>query len=254
METKTIMNGLIEQFKNGKLANLAARAFILAPEIPMEKWSLQNQLIVMYNESEDARGYKQWQNVGRHVKKGSKAVYILVPNMFKEKDEKGEEVKVLRGFHGIPVFKYEDTDGDSLPEYEPKKYPPLYSLAEKKGIKIQWKNTRKGEKGSFDSNKNIITLCTENPVTYFHELIHWYDNEKKELKGIQDPIQETVAQFGACVLAKIYGIDDTGYTYTYIKSYTEYSQKVPNMCKKVLQKVDSIIEKIMKDAKELGIE
>ncbi len=34
---------------------------------------------MLMNETEDARGFRQWEKVGRRVKKGAKAFYILAP-------------------------------------------------------------------------------------------------------------------------------------------------------------------------------
>src|SRR4051794_40846156 len=40
-------------------------------------WSLCNQLLVLLAGTADARGYRQWQEGGRHVKKGAKSIRIL---------------------------------------------------------------------------------------------------------------------------------------------------------------------------------
>ena len=45
---------------------------------PSDRWSFFNRLIMLMN-TEDARGFRQWKQVGRHVKKGAKAFYILAP-------------------------------------------------------------------------------------------------------------------------------------------------------------------------------
>jgi hypothetical protein len=46
---------------------------------PCRAWSWRNQLIVALRGHSDARGFRQWQQVGRHVKKGEKAFNILSP-------------------------------------------------------------------------------------------------------------------------------------------------------------------------------
>ena len=79
---------------------------------------------------------------------------------------------------------------------------------------------------------------------FFHELVHAYDNKTTKLKGGQDPVQECVAEFGACVLAMVFGISVDKSSYDYIRSYTG---EVPNMCQKVLARVDGIVKRILKD-------
>ena len=61
--------------------------------------ALRNRLLMMLAGTEDARGFRQWEKVGRMVKKGAKAFYILAPRIIKVKDEETEEEKhVLAGF------------------------------------------------------------------------------------------------------------------------------------------------------------
>ena len=40
---------------------------------PSDSWSFFNRLIMLMNETEDARGFRQWEKAGRRVKKGAKA-------------------------------------------------------------------------------------------------------------------------------------------------------------------------------------
>ncbi len=84
------------------------------------KWSWGNQLLMLLNRFTDARTFKQWQEVGRSVKKGEKAFYILgpIPKTVLDK-ETGEERKIVVGFKGIPVFGLEQTAGEPLPTSDP---------------------------------------------------------------------------------------------------------------------------------------
>jgi antirestriction protein ArdC len=74
------------------------------------------------NETDDARGFRQWLQVGRHVKKGSKAFYIIGPVTKKITEKKSldsgekvrEEKQIIAGFKAIPVFRIEDTEGEPI--------------------------------------------------------------------------------------------------------------------------------------------
>ena len=57
-------------------------------------------------------------------------------------------------------------------------------------------------------------------------------------------MQECVAEFGACVLARVFGIPVDRWSYDYIGSYND---DVPNMCQKVLTRVDGIVKRILAD-------
>src|SRR5262249_48555857 len=79
-----------------------AQVFISRRDNPhCRKWSWGNQLLVILNNYTDARGFRQWQAVGRNVKKGEKAFYILGPIPRKLRDEEtGEEPTIIVGFKG----------------------------------------------------------------------------------------------------------------------------------------------------------
>lgn len=180
-----------------------ADALIRAPEIPSSKWSTGNQILMqMGGATDDARGYRQWESIGRHVKRGAKARYILAPLVVKREDKDGEERAATVGFRGVPVFAVQDTDGEPVPQYEPATLPPLSGLA-----KISYRNTTHGEAGFYDPRDGAITMSSEEPAVYLHELMHKYDAKSHEMKGGQDPEQEIVAELGACVLARLYGVD-----------------------------------------------
>src|SRR5436853_1118298 len=57
-----------------------AQVFIRRKDSPhCRKWSWANQLLVVIHGYTDARGFNQWQEVGRNVKRGERAFYILGP-------------------------------------------------------------------------------------------------------------------------------------------------------------------------------
>ncbi len=251
-----ILQDIAKRFSEKEFAGTCAKIFINATDIPSASWSLGNQLLMLFSGTTDARGYNQWRKVYRNVKKGSKAIYILVPMQKKIIDKETEDSKMVTiGFRGIPVFAYEDTDGMPLKEYIPKTLPPLFGLAEKNGIDVIWKNSHHGEYGSINPKSKDMTLSTESPDTFLHEMVHWYDNKNQKLKLGQDPEQETVAQLGACVLAKMYGYDAEIYTWNYIASYVESDapQDVGQMCFRVLSRVQKAINAILEDAESLPV-
>ena len=248
-----MLTNVAKEFQTTEFKEKFALTYIQAPTGPSEKWSRFNRLIMGMQGTNDARGYKQWESVGRHVKKGSKAIHILAPRFIHEKDAKtGEKKKVMAGFLGIPVFRVEDTDGDPLPEYVPKTEinPDLLKLVEKRGINIEWCNSVRGEGGYVDTAGTKMVLCSEDFGVLAHELIHLYDGDTTKQKGSQDPIQETVAELGACVLAQIYGHDIKGEAYDYIASYagSRTPTEVGKLCMKVVTRVGNILDRILDDA------
>ena len=253
------LDKVIKVFSQKQFPEKIAKVFIKGAGKPMNKWSLGNQFLVFLQESEDARGYKQWQEVGRHVKKGAKAIHILAPRMIKipKKDpitklviEPKEFIPICIGFRAIPLFRYEDTEGKPLKVYKPKVIPPLLDIAKKWGVKVKYDNTRVGEWGSFNQEKNEIRLCTESIDTFFHELAHVAHRRiDGKLIGGQDPEQEAIAELTACVLSSVYGYDVKGYAFNYIGSYAKDKKPVAvgKMCFKVMKKVQMVLALILEE-------
>ena len=105
---------LLKMFEEENLDKVT-RAVFKGNDIPADKWSFLNRLIMYINGTDDARGFRQWQQVNRYVKKGSQAFYNLAPMFVKSKDnETDEECSMIKGFKAVPLFKIEDTDGEPV--------------------------------------------------------------------------------------------------------------------------------------------
>lgn len=243
---------IVDLFSSQELIGTFKKAYISTEGKPSKKWSMGNKIIMLMSGTSDARGYNQWFKVGRHVKKGTKAIYILGPKKvtIKKIDKtSGEESKepIIVGFLSIPVFRYEDTDGIPLPEYKPSVVPKLLDVAAKWGIKVVYDTSDHGEYGSIGVDGKQITLSTEDVDTYFHELVHAGHMKFEKLKPGQYAEQEAIAQLGACVLAKMYGYDVVNDTYKYIALYAESNKPevVGKLCLRVLAKVEKILDLIL---------
>ena len=78
-KVKQVLNQIVDQFKSGNIPQAVAYAMFPVADVPSARWSLLNRTFMFLAGTADGRGYKQWLSAGRHVKKGSKAFYILVP-------------------------------------------------------------------------------------------------------------------------------------------------------------------------------
>ena len=120
---KEAVNQIIEAFKEGTIPEAMSQQFInWNSDIPCRKWSPCNQLLVALAGFSDARGYRQWQDVGRQVQKGQKGVPILIPLHYKveDEDERGDDEPEYRlaGFSSAIVFGKQQTEGDPVPGEE----------------------------------------------------------------------------------------------------------------------------------------
>ena len=248
----TELEKIIRLFSTTQLPDLCAKALINAPEKPSSKWSFGNQLLMLLTGTEDARGYRQWQDVGRHVRKGSKAFYILGPVFVKKHLEstdptEPEEVEVLVGFRAIPVFRVEETEGAELPSYKPRDPPPLIEVAERFGMRVNYLRLSAGIYGLTDYERQIIALATEDWTVFWHELAHAIHRSYEPKTGHgQEPEAETIAQLVAATLARLYGRPDDSFSWSYIASQAQSTspQQVGRLCMRVLDRTRKVLDLI----------
>lgn len=179
---------ILKAFENpNDLPKPLAQVFInRQDDSPCRKWSWRNQFLVAINGYSEARGIRQWESVGRKIIKGQKAFRILSPSIKNIEDkDTGEKRKVMIGVRGTPVFGYEQTEGDELPDRDSGKSSienlPLLEVAEEWGLDVQ---VYKGGEmlGAYAHGKGIA-LGVENLSVWLHELCHAADDKVTGLEG-----------------------------------------------------------------------
>jgi len=260
-------NKIMEAFKTGDLPKALAPVFIhRADDIPCRAWSWNNQLLAALAGTSDARGYRQWQTVGRSVKKGEKAFPILVPLKGKRKatdPETGEEREscFIYGFSSAPVFGVEQTEGDPLPPPDPAVMAwldslPLREVAESWGLTVDTFNGAGGNIAGKYRRGESIALGVENLATWAHELLHAADDKLGHLLEVgQHWRSETVAELGGAILLEMLGHDvasDRGGCWDYVNRYAETVKIEPmTACQRVLKRTCDAVALILDTAEAL---
>jgi hypothetical protein len=258
---------IVERFKNpAGLPAPLANVFIRRKDAsPCRAWSWRNQFLVAIAGYSEARGYRQWQEVGRHVVKGQKAIYILAPCTKKVEggNEKGEpeERTAVYGFRSVAVFGYEQTDGQPLPGDEENaewiKSLPLLDVADSWGIQITtYDGAEHSMHGYFAPSRNLIALGLKSVSTWCHELCHVADHKNVGgLKPGQRVDQETVAQLGSAVLLTALEMPveaDLGKTWEYIEHYAaKEKREVVDVCVELLDRTCKAVDLILKTAESM---
>ncbi len=251
-KVKQVLNVILDKFKSGDIPEAVAYSMYPIPDIPSAKWSLMNRTLMFLSGTMDGRGYKQFQQVGRFVKPGSKAFFILVPFIKKVDSEQGGEKEILVGFGCRPVFRVEDTDGKEL-EYETIERPdlPLLERAEEWGISICMIPGNYRYHGYYSLDRKEISLATPEEKVFFHELSHaGHEKVKGALKAGQDSLQEIVAELSAAALCRLVGKqrnNTIGNSYKYIEKYAEKIKMSPyKACLKVMSETEKVLNLILK--------
>lgn len=215
---------------------------------------------------------RDWNELGRTVKKGEKAFQISCPIIKKKLDEKGEVVKnsqgkpieILKGFKKYNVFTLSQTTGKDL-LYEVKEakeidyvniYKSVKEIVKEKGIDIKFSEnlnmvvgTPKGEVGITDGvflpKNNLIMLqkgltLPKAIKTLFHETVHALNHAENKCKFGDELYtkQELEAESVAYLLSKHYGIDSKEYSFNYIESYLNEKENLVEL----KERLDNIIK------------
>ena len=268
---KESVEGMLKMFETGTMPEKVAFSIIRKHKkdvVPAMKWSLGNQMLMLLGGTADARGFKQWQQAGRKVKKGAKAIYIMGPlskKITEIKNGKEEEKIIIYGFRPIPVFRYEDTEGDAVPkfDYRPDEIPRFYDVAGKIGVKVEYDGITRNALGSYCSRNKKITLYSKDDAVYYHELAHaaddyLHDTSKDGKDKEAYAKSEIVAELASSVLCHMKGIK--GYekqAYEYMSRYAKQIKTNDGVMKemmKLLGRVEGVVSLVLTKADEPELE
>jgi len=189
--------------------------------VKFHQYSFYNQMILMFHNCSQVAGYKRWQELGRSVKKGSKAVWILAPAYYKKKvtvkDEEGEEeeteVRKLY-FRSVPVFDIADTEGKeierNLTTRSKVNFPEAKEAAGKLGFSVKLKPLEIATGGYI--KEKAITLNsnlndTEHVGTLIHELSHGLLEHTNSNNGeLPAEVKEQQAETATYLVCQILGV------------------------------------------------
>lgn len=224
---KEAMETLLKMFEAGDLEKVAHAVF-KGGDIPADKWSFLNRLLMYCNNTEDARGFNQWKQAGRYIKKGSHAFYILAPMFKKITDEKALELcarekQILSGFRAIPVFRYEDTDGAPIISEGLKLDIPFAfnGIIQELGLKVDAVRFNGASYGSYNPIRKEIKLASPEIEIFLHELSHAVDDRLNGLIAGQRNDQEVTAEFSGAVIGHLMGYKvSMGNVKEYIEHYS----------------------------------
>lgn len=236
IKLKNEIDEKIEQFVNN---SVELKKFILFRKNNFYDYSIRNTILI-YKQNPNATlvaGLKKWNELGYKVKKGSRAISILVPlikNIIKDGKEKDE----IYGYKPVSVFdrsQIEETENAvEIPSIDVEMkssedfiYTPMKLYrAVKKCIEqyapIELKKTFYDDEVSGQTNGKTIYIKKSNnridmAAVMVHEFIHYnchFDNKEK----ISKSRAEIEAELGALIFGTHFDLDTSG-TYKYLSSY-----------------------------------
>lgn len=226
-------------------------------------YSLLNLLTILILSGETkAAGYKKWKELGRTVKGGESAIWILAPVFAKKKDKEAVDpaIKPQRfviGFRSVPVFTISQTDivdeevwakveadenkgmTESIGSLDSDK---LIAVVGKLGYSIDYRELR-GSCGGYISDKSIVlnSLLSkeDNTGTLLHEVAHGELGHKASHDLSARSLHEQEAESVAYLIGCKFGVDRN--SSFYLKSWG-----LSDNIQQSLSKIEKVTNKILK--------
>lgn len=191
------------------------------------RYSYRNQLLIhaQFRSASRVAGFRAWNELGRKVKKGSKAIKILAPFTKKVSVKDTEEEKELTYFFPVNVFDVSQTTGKELPLIDvnvsgnghKEALNKLLSFCEFKGISVEHKEL--GANGFYGcSTGGRIILDAKQGAnmqvnTLIHEIAHELAHYSSEGRKFSKSEREVQAEAVAYVVTTVLGVENRSAEY-----------------------------------------
>lgn len=206
---------------------------------------------------------KRWNELGRKVKKGAKAIRIFAPRFKKVEDENGEEKTELIGFIPVPVFDVAQTEGEPLPIDKvfitlEGDSPEARNIIECAEILARNDNCpvtygdAKGANGFYVRDTHEIVVDESLSInhrckTLVHELVHSRVHRYDTTASTSE--KEVVAEGTAFIVCSYFGLDTSNYSFRYVHAWR--NQKDENPLMNYGPQICNIAGQLIKDFQEL---
>ncbi len=200
--------------------------FLRAQSI-FRQYSYRNVLLITQQcpSATQVAGYRAWNQLGRRVRSGERAIWILAPRVCRKKS--GEEQQI-EGFVSVPVFDLSQTQGSDLPEIcrrlcsnaGAQALDQLARAGVALGFSVVFGELAGGVNGECHFATRELRIERRNDTaqqvkSLAHELVHAILHE-----GTVNRVQaELEAESGAYIICQHLGIDSGDYTFGYLASW-----------------------------------
>lgn len=252
------------------LARLATQAEELASSAGWQRWlrlatrfrtySVNNQLLIMAQDPKATlvAGYRAWNTLGRHVRKGERGIGILAPIPRRATDDDDKETRGLRGVRVVYVFDVRQTDGEELPHqaFPGVRVPDigirerLVSAAEAAGLTVALvPSDGTGARGWYTWQNRTISLVEGHGAgsqvrTLLHELAHACDPAVPKPEAVRGE-RELVAESAAFLVGTSLGLELDEASTHYVTSWGGDRTVLTHLAAEVLR-VSTAVEGVVR--------
>jgi antirestriction protein ArdC len=217
-------------------------------------------------------GYRTWQRLGRRVRRGERAIWILAPVRTSRREpnlppEDGGASRTSRRsdivcFRAVPVFDIGQTEGSPPPEVvhrltgseRSEVYPALCSYADELGYVVVDAELSGGANGECDFAARTIRVASANAVnqrikTLAHELAHALLHADERDRALAELEAESVA-FVVCAAV---GLDTSAYSFGYVASWAGGGDVAQAAIRRSGERIGSTASAILRGLERVGV-
>ncbi|MBL7147093.1 MAG: DUF1738 domain-containing protein [Phycisphaerae bacterium] len=221
-------NKLVEAVEAGKSETLIEYLKTMAK---FHNYSVGNAVLIGFQKPDATHvaGFRTWQKLGRHVKKGEHGIAIMAPIVYRKKIEHEEtDDETVTTFKTVHVFDVSQTNGRPLSEFARVKGDPtdytekLKAFIIEQGIKFEYSDAIGSAEGV--SSGGMIRLkmglsAADEFSVLVHELAHLMLHKDRHNMPKEKTVRETEAEAVAYVVSQGVGLDVNSASSDYIQLY-----------------------------------
>ncbi|MFS9052194.1 PBECR4 domain-containing protein [Streptococcus anginosus] len=227
--------------------------------------------------------YNTWRRFDRYVKRGEKALSVIIPVTYVKKDQQGQPILDKNGrpetgmtFRLKPTtFDVSQTEGKEMPKAAEVKeqltdldyanfYRALMSIAKTNDVSVRFEEMENSRQGYYSPLENQIVLRSNDMnksqiiKTFIHETahseLHHANNPQRE--QLTRSTAELQAESVAYVVASYYGIDTSEYSFNYLAGWSNDKETLADLEAQldiVQQEAKSLMVRMDQELEQLGL-
>lgn len=270
------ITGLNQHLKEGIKAYLNSENYknFLTKMSQFNQYSSRNLRLILAQKPDASylAPYHTWKKFDRHVKRGEKALSVIIPVTYVKKDQQGHPIldkdgKLETGltFRLKPTtFDVSQTEGKAMPKAAEVKeqltdldyanlYRALMSIAKTNNVSVRFEEMERSTFGYYNPTENQIVLRSNEMnksqiiKTFLHETAHseLHHNNNPQQEQLTKSTAELQAESVAYVVASYYGIDTADYSFDYLAGWSND--------KETLADLEAQLDIVQQEAKSLMV-
>lgn len=229
------------------------------------RYSVGNAILIQLQKpnATHVAGFRAWQQLGRHVKKGEHGIAIMAPVVYhtkarqdaKQEEHEDADDEVVSTFKAAYVFDISQTEGRPLPEFAKAQGDPgsylerLERFISGRGIRLERGDLRIAEGVSVGGT--ILLKASLAPAEEFstmvHELAHEMMHQDPANRPKDKTVREAEAEAVAYVVCQGIGLDANTASSDYIQPYNGDKKTLMASLGRIQKTAGEILEAVTDD-------